>query len=157
MIMKTSNLVPAVCRGQTWPLAMTDRLSLLYFALPFSCHIYFLFALLLTNIVFVFCLFTFTHGRNSFFCFLFICSNTYFFRLFLLFAYQMWLYRKPFGVTDQNLCSIILVWILSQSSGYCSLFHFKLIIGRLSDTIIIFPLYWSGKNFHFQIYSLVLL
>ena len=31
---------------------MTDRLSLLYFALPFSCHIYYLFGLLLTNIVF---------------------------------------------------------------------------------------------------------
>ena len=82
MIMKTSNLVPAVCRGQTWPLAMTDRLSLLYFALPFSCHIYFLFALLLTNIVFVFCLFTFTHGRNAFFFFLVICSNTFFFSSF---------------------------------------------------------------------------
>ena len=78
-------------------------------------------------------------------------------RLFLLFACQMWLYRKLFGVTDQNLCSIILVWILHLSSGYCFLFHFKLIIGRLSDTIILFSLDWSGKNFHFQINSLVLL
>ena len=76
---------------------------------------------------------------------------------FLLFAYQMWLYRKPFGVTDQNLCSIILVWILNLYSGYCFLFHFKLIIGRLSDTIILFSLDWSGKNFHFHINSLVLL
>ena len=157
MIMKTSNLVPAVCRGQTWPLAMTDRLSLLYFALPFSCHIHFLFALLLKNTVFVFCLFTFTHGRNAFFSSWLFAQIRIFSRLFLLFAYQMWLYRKPFGVTDQNLCSIILVWILHLSSGYCFLFHFKLIIGRLSDTIILFPLHWSGKNFHFQINSLVLL
>ena len=82
MIMKTSNLVPAVCRGQTWPLAMTDRLSLLYFALPFSCHIHFLFALLLKNIVFVFCLFTFTHGRNSFFSSCLFAQIRIFSRLF---------------------------------------------------------------------------
>ena len=87
----------------------------------------------------------------------YLLKYVFFLVSFLLFANQMWLYRKPFGVTDQNLCSIILVWILHLSSGYCFLFHFKLIIGRLSDMIILFSLDWSGKNFHFQINSLVLL
>ena len=114
------------------------------------------FALLLKNILF-FCLFTFTHGRNAFFSSWLFAQIRIFSRLFLLFACQMWLYRKLFGVTDQNLCSIILVWILHLSSGYCFLFHFKLMIGRLSDMIILFSLDWSGKNFHFQINSLVLL
>ena len=137
MIMKTSNLVPAVCRGQTWPLAMTDRLSLLYFALPFSCHIYFLFALLLTNIVFVFCLFTFTHGKSAFF------SSWLFaqIRIFLVFFYYLLIK-----------CDYIVNHLVLRIRIYVASFWFEYYT-CLQDIVLYFQIdYWQTVRYDYSIF-----